>query len=433
MNQKNFISQLLQKGEFVPVRNYLNAREPHGKIFFSLFGMSLVPVGWFAFSQLGFVLGVLICLFLFAAILLVTNVLVSQLSSGMDEIYRTLEQVEQGNYAARVKTRNVDGIGANLAKQVNQSLEAMERTAKELADASAEVAATLQKMTQLYKDSYEAMNQVHENANQISGTSEELNHRTQNIYAAVEQLVANIEEVTATTSTVAHSTVSMESSSEEGLGLIRKVQSQMMEIEDVVNQSAVNVSSLAASSEQIAKMSTSISAIAQQTNLLALNAAIEAARAGDAGKGFAVVASEVRKLAEKSGQTAKQIDEMIRKVRTGVEESVRSMSQGRETVQQGSSLVQTTGEKFHGILETVKNVSNQVKEVSSAMSEMATGTNNTIATVSEIVKTAESNSQLSGKTLRETESQNDRIRSIHRTNAEFSQQVERLNEIIRRF
>lgn len=207
----------------------------------------------------------------------------------------------------------------------------------------------------------------------------------------------------------------------------------MMEIEDVVNQSAVNVSSLAASSEQIAKMSTSISAIAQQTNLLALNAAIEAARAGDAGKGFAVVASEVRKLAEKSGQTAKQIDEMIRKVRTGVEESVRSMSQGRETVQQGSSLVQTTGEKFHGILETVKNVSNQVKEVSSAMSEMATGTNNTIATVSEIVKTAESNSQLSGKTLRETESQNDRIRSIHRTNAEFSQQVERLNEIIRRF
>jgi methyl-accepting chemotaxis protein len=81
-------------------------------------------------------------------------------------------------------------------------------------------------------------------------------------------------------------------------------------------------------SEAIGTILTEISAIAAQTNLLALNAAIEAARAGEAGKGFAVVAEEVRKLADRSVQSAQKINTILVALQDGVKEVGRAMENG---------------------------------------------------------------------------------------------------------
>ncbi|MDU1349357.1 methyl-accepting chemotaxis protein [uncultured Clostridium sp.] len=90
-----------------------------------------------------------------------------------------------------------------------------------------------------------------------------------------------------------------------------EVKNNIESINNSMKKSVDKINDLKSKSELIMDILITIQGIASQTNLLALNASIEAARAGESGKGFAVVAEEIRKLAEVSQESTKEIKETI--------------------------------------------------------------------------------------------------------------------------
>jgi methyl-accepting chemotaxis protein len=140
----------------------------------------------------------------------------------------------------------------------------------------------------------------------------------------------------------------------ETVASVEKTIESMNVIQENVTQTAIKVTEMGSHSEQINSIVETIEDISSQTNLLALNAAIEAARAGEQGKGFAVVADEVRKLAEKSSVSAKEIAQLVYGIRTSINETSKAMQTSADTVASGVVMAKTSGDTAQQILKIAK-------------------------------------------------------------------------------
>lgn len=114
-----------------------------------------------------------------------------------------------------------------------------------------------------------------------------------------------------------------------------------------------------------------IKSVSQQTNLLALNAAIEAARAGSAGEGFAVVADEVRSLAQRTQESAEEIEGLIAGLHAGTRLVADIMDGSRALTDYSVDLSRDAGDALGAIIRTVSIIQAMNPQIAAAAEEQS--------------------------------------------------------------
>ncbi|MDF2630419.1 MAG: methyl-accepting chemotaxis protein [Symbiobacteriaceae bacterium] len=124
-------------------------------------------------------------------------------------------------------------------------------------------------------------------------------------------------------------------------------------------------------SVKIGEVVTTVQEIAGQTNMLALNAAIEAARAGELGRGFAVVADSVRQLAERSGQSAREIAGLIGEVQEQVQGAVAAIGEAGSLSARGAAQAAEAGKALSVIRTRASEIQTGMTEVNQRVQQLA--------------------------------------------------------------
>jgi methyl-accepting chemotaxis protein len=157
-----------------------------------------------------------------------------------------------------------------------------------------------------------------------------------------------------------------------GGATIEETQASITAIRRQVDLIVGHMLELGEKSQQIGGIADVVSELAEQTNILAINATIEASGAGEWGRRFAVVADEIRRLADRTTGSAKEIRALIEDVRGAVNTTVMATETGAKAVDAGSRRFDELTEAFGRISHLVSATTEAAREIELSTKQQTT-------------------------------------------------------------
>ncbi len=295
------------------------------------------------------------------------RVLARILGSDIEHIAEYTCTVAAGGRQKALTTRATGSISASLAKLVDRADKISDSISINVKKINSEV-------EQLSAGSNEILFTSQMQAASINDTKQVMHDMSQRIQSAT--VLARDTEAISNMAT---------SLSADGEAVVQDAVHVMQQISSAMTLASQQINSLTTHALEIDKVAIVIREIAEQTNLLALNAAIEAARAGEQGRGFAVVADEVKKLADRTAQSTREITNTIQVIQDHTREAVQGINQTLPLMEEGVEKASLASAVLRDIRKESQSTLEKITQLTGEMDEQSQLASSVVDSVTQIL------------------------------------------------
>lgn len=383
-------------------------------------------------GQIGVITNLIILILICVLAWVITHQIKQSIQGPVLKLQRLMAKAADGDLRVKSDFKGNNEMG-HLSESFNEMIRGLRELVTHIYEGTSQIidgASAVSKNTSLSQanaeDTVKTMNLVGGQVNTQRHTLIETTH-------AMEEMSRGIQDIVDSTGQASDFTTEASVHSETGAAQMKLAMEQMTRIRAAVENTVSLITEMNERSASVQKVVYVIKDISNQTSLLSLNASIEAARAGEHGRGFSVVAEEVRKLAEESSQSLKDIEQAMAGIRNDMVKVYESMQHVQADVNEGEQALQQAGYSFMDINEQVQQAAGMMQNMSAATEEMSAASEQVTASTIEVSKIAEQSMVATNEVSVKTQEQLNSMNEISKTMDDLCSMASRLEALVMQF